>query len=260
MIVRTTLDPRAQKIAETAVATVFAEHAKRDKAAQAAVVILSKDGAVRVMVGGRDYARSEFNRAASARRQLGSAFKPFVFAAAFEVGVSPGSKVLDGPVTIRTASGAWSPRNYSRRYLGWIPLSVALARSSNVASVRLFQAAGKRRVIALARRAGFKDHIPAFPSLALGVIETNPLEVAGAYAAFNRGGLATPPLASSKSPIAAAMCCGDANRAKSEAGDAARPCGLDGVAAARRGGRGHGATRAAWRTAGGGQDRHDAEL
>ncbi|MCI4663303.1 MAG: PBP1A family penicillin-binding protein [Neomegalonema sp.] len=192
VIVRTTLDPRAQKVSEESVEKIFAEHAKRDKAAQAALVILSKDGAVRAMVGGRDYARSEFNRAAKARRQLGSAFKPFVFAAAFEAGVSPGSKVLDGPVTIRTASGAWSPRNYSRRYLGWIPLSVALARSSNVAAVRLFQAASMKRVIALARRAGFKDHIPPFPSLALGVIETNPLEVAGAYASFNRGGLSTP--------------------------------------------------------------------
>lgn len=195
IIVHTTLDLRTQRIAEGAIENVFTEHAGRDADADSAAVILSRDGAVRAMVGGRDYnpVTLAFNIAANGTRQLGSAFKPFIYAAAFEAGVQPGANVLDSPVTINTASGPWSPRNYSRNYRGSIPLSVALARSSNVASVRLLRTAGLERTIALAHRAGFTGEIPPYYPLALGTIDTNPLEVAGAYAMINNGGRRTTP-------------------------------------------------------------------
>ncbi len=196
-IVRTTLDLATQRIAETSIESVFAEHAGRDADAESAVVVISHDGAVRAMVGGRAYepVTLEFNIAAYGTRQLGSAFKPFIYASAFEAGVSPGANVLDRPITLQTGSGPWSPRNYSRRYLGSIPIPVALARSSNVASVRLLQRAGLDRTIALARRAGFAGELPPYYPIALGTLDTNPLEVAGAYAIFNNGGRRVEPYA-----------------------------------------------------------------
>ena len=115
--------------------------------------------------GGRDYRRSVFNRATMARRQPGSAFKPFVWAAALEAGLSPDDTVLDAPIRI----GGWSPANFERRYLGEITLEEALAQSVNTASVRLLmQAGGPRAVAGLARRLGITDPLPANASIALG--------------------------------------------------------------------------------------------
>lgn len=186
----TTLDPIAQGYAEQAVAKVFQSSLvnRRDKDAEASMVILSPDGAVRAMVGGRDYLASQFNRASQARRQLGSAFKPFVYATALASGIPPGSYVRDEPVAI----GSWRPGNYSHSYRGPIPMTMALAKSSNVASVRLTQSVGVKQVVETAKRFGFSGNVPPYPSIALGVVETNPLEVAAAYATIARSGQITP--------------------------------------------------------------------
>lgn len=190
LVVQTTLDPEAQILAEASIANVFSSElvSRRDADAEAAAVVLGLDGSVRAMVGGRDYAQSQFNRASQSSRQLGSAFKPFVYAAALDVGVSPASYVDDEPITI----GDWSPKNYTDRYLGPIPITVALAKSSNVAAARLAQRAGVPRVVRTTQRFGFKEEPPAVRSLALGVMQTNPLEVASAYATIARSGRITP--------------------------------------------------------------------
>ncbi|MEM9971588.1 MAG: transglycosylase domain-containing protein, partial [Pseudomonadota bacterium] len=172
VVIRTTFDQNIQTAAEDALQWVFDNKVREGSEAQAAIVVMSADGAVRAMVGGRDYLASQFNRAAQARRQLGSAFKPIVFAAALGGGVGPGDFVRDSPIRI----GNWRPQNYSHRYRGSIPLTTALAKSSNVASVRLSQRVGIKNVVKTAHRLGFPGKIPPFPSLALGTVETNPLE------------------------------------------------------------------------------------
>ncbi len=195
LVLKTTLDQGEQRVAENAVRLTFQEDVKKnEKDAEAAMVILTNEGAVRAMVGGRDYARSQFNRASMFRRHLGSAFKPVVYAAALERGMSPDSVTSDSPVTV----GDWRPQNYTRNYRGRMSLRSALARSSNVAAVRISQKVGLKRVVAMARRFGFSDDIPPYPSLALGTLETNPLQVASAYATIARGGETTPAFAISE--------------------------------------------------------------
>lgn len=188
VILRTSLDRNAQATAERSIEVVLEEMGEKDKDAEAAMVVMTLDGAVQAMVGGRDYANSQFNRAVQASRQLGSAFKPFVYSAALEAGVSPNAMVNDAPITI----GKWSPRNYSHRYRGWMPLATALAKSSNVAAVRLSQRAGVRNVVEMARRFGFNRDVPPYPSIALGVLGVSPLEVASAYSVFPNQGRVTP--------------------------------------------------------------------
>jgi penicillin-binding protein 1A len=153
---------------------------------QGAVVILdSATGAVRAMVGGRDYRKNPFNRAVLARRQPGSAFKPFVFLAALQAGVTPEDTVLDAPIRV----GNWSPVNFERKYAGDISVEEALAESINTASVRLLQlAGGPRKVIAVAQSLGIADKLPNDASLALGTGEVGLLELTAAYATFFNGG------------------------------------------------------------------------
>ncbi len=137
------------------------------------------------MVGGRDYRTSPYNRAVSARRQPGSAFKPFVWLAALEKGEHPDSHVLDVPIRL----GQWRPANFEHAYRGEITLEDALAESSNTAAVRLLlRAGGPRAVAAVAHRLGIADHLPDNASLALGTGEVGLLELAAAYATFFNGG------------------------------------------------------------------------
>ena len=151
------------------------------------VVLDAATGAVRAMVGGRDYRQSQFNRAVLARRQPGSAFKPFVWLAALEQGVRPDDTVLDAPIRI----GNWSPVDFERQYLGEITVEEALAQSINTAAVRLLQQAGGPRAVANeAARLGIADKLPDNASLALGTGEVGLLELASAYAAFFNGGRA----------------------------------------------------------------------
>ena len=188
LAVETTFDPRLQALAEQAVAR-FADEAAAAGASQVALVAMTPQGAVRAMVGGRDYRHSQFNRATQARRQPGSAFKPFVYLAAFEQGYKPDSRVQDAPLTV----DGWSPRNFGGEFLGEVTLREAMALSLNSVSVRLFQDVGPERVAAAARRLGITGDLTVHPSLALGSSEVTLLELTSAYATLANGGLGVVP-------------------------------------------------------------------
>ncbi len=158
---------------------------------QGALVALEPGtGYVRALVGGRDFAHSEFNRAVQARRQPGSSFKPFVYAEAIEQGWSPGSTILDQPVVVDLDPGTWRPRNYDHTFHGMVTLRRALALSYNVSAVRLGMAVGIEAAAARASTMGIESSIPIVSSLALGSCMVNPLEMAQAYVPFATGGLA----------------------------------------------------------------------
>ncbi len=185
LVVLTSLDARLQQAAERSVSAVMGREGEKQNAEQAALVALSPDGAVRAMVGGRDYIDSPFNRATQARRQPGSAFKPIVFLTAVETGIEPGDMFSDTPITI---DGKWSPRNFDGKYQGDISFAEAAARSSNAVAVRLSEQVGRQRVIDTARRLGIVSDLKPHPSLALGAFETGLLELSNAYVAFANGG------------------------------------------------------------------------
>ena len=161
----------------------------------ALVLIESRTGAVRALVGGWDYGRSEFNRATQAHRQVGSAFKPFIFGAALEMGYTAADTLFDGPVVFRGAGNleTYSPRNFKRRYYGITTLRRALEQSINVTSAKLLDMVGVDRVIDFARRCGLESYLPPYPSLALGTAELTPLEVAAAYATLANQGVRIEP-------------------------------------------------------------------
>ena len=190
-VLRTTLDLRMQSVVEAKLAASLDGPGVAARVGQGAVVVLDVNtGAVRAMAGGRDYRTSPFNRAAAARRQPGSAFKPFVWLNALEKGARPDDTVLDAPIRI----GTWSPSNFEGRYRGEITLEEAFAHSVNTASVRLMQQAGGPRAVAeVARRLGIAERLPPNLSLALGTGEVRLLELAGAYATFFNGGLRVQP-------------------------------------------------------------------
>jgi penicillin-binding protein 1A len=191
LAIRTTLDPRLQQAVETAAATAIDAEGPARHASEVAVVVLAPDGAVRAMVGGRDYRAGQFNRATQALRQPGSAFKPFVYLTGLEVGMTPATMVLDAPFTV----GTWSPRNYERQFRGEITLTEALTHSVNTATARLAQDVGVRAVTATARRLGIASDLPKDLTLALGTGEVTLLELTAAYAAISRGGVAVWPYA-----------------------------------------------------------------
>jgi penicillin-binding protein 1A len=175
--VQTTLESRLQKLA---LQTVRRAGLGR---AQVALVAMRPDGRVVAMVGGRDYARSPFNRATQARRQPGSAFKLFVYLAALRAGMTPDSPIADTPLRI----GDWQPKNYGDRYRGTLTLRDALALSSNVAAVRLSERVGRQNVIRAARDLGVRSPLNDNPSLALGTSGVTLLELTSAYAAVAAG-------------------------------------------------------------------------
>jgi penicillin-binding protein 1A len=185
-VVRTTLDPRVQRLAEERLRASLDGPGARARALEGAVVVLdAMTGAVRAMVGGRDPEAGGFNRAVLARRQPGSAFKPFVWLAALEHGFTPDSTVLDEPLRI----GSWSPQDFEGCCRGEVTLTEALALSLNTASVRLMQATGgPAATAAVARRLGIADRLPDNLSLALGTGDVGVLELAAAYGAFFNGG------------------------------------------------------------------------
>jgi len=180
----TTLDLAMQKAAEAAVEWALSGEGAGRQASQAALVALAPDGAVRAMVGGRDYRLSQFNRATQARRQPGSAFKPFVYLAALEAGMKSGDKIDDAPLTI----DGWSPRNYDGKYAGPVSLKEALVRSLNTVAVRIAERVGRDKVVDVARRLGISSPLRADASLALGASEATLLETTQAYTALANGG------------------------------------------------------------------------
>jgi len=191
LTLRATLDPRAQAVVEARLAALLDGPGARAGVTQGAVVVLeAASGAVRAMAGGRDYRSSQFNRAASARRQPGSAFKPFVFLAALEHGLRPEDKVADTPLNLR----GWSPGNGAWRSRGEITLEEALARSVNTAAVRvMLRAGGARAAAAVAERLGVSGRFPDDASLALGTGEVTLLDLAAGYAAIANSGLRVEP-------------------------------------------------------------------
>lgn len=195
VVIRTTLDQRLQQAAEDAVNYVFENKVRAGSKAQTAVVVMSADGAVRAMVGGRKVrASGVFNRATQAKRQTGSAFKPFVYAAALELGYSPYDRVLDAEYCLDIpGSGPWCPQNYTRKFYGEVTLARALRDSLNVPAVKVSEAVGRDKVRLVAGEFGIESDLADGPSLALGVSESTLLEMTGAYAGILNGGSSVTP-------------------------------------------------------------------
>ena len=195
VIIRTTLDQRIQTAAEEAMLSVFENRVSEDSTAQAAIVVMSADGAVRAMVGGRSTKVSGgFNRATQALRQTGSSFKPFVYATAMELGYSPNDTVEDAPFCMTIpGSGEWCPTNYTRKNYGVVTLTEALKNSLNIPAVKVSESVGRENVRKVAEDFGIKSDLALGPALALGASESTLLEMAGAYAGILNGGSAVKP-------------------------------------------------------------------
>jgi len=195
VIIRTTLDQRLQRAAEEALKTVFDEKVRDGSKAQAAIVVMGADGAVRAMVGGRKTkVIGAFNRATQANRQTGSAFKPFVYATALELGYSYDSMVVDEPYCLDVpGSGRWCPENYTRKHYGRVTLAEALRQSLNVPAVKVSESVGRDLVRKVASDFGIESDLAAGPALALGASESTLLEMTGAYAGILNGGSSVTP-------------------------------------------------------------------
>jgi penicillin-binding protein 1A len=202
LVVHTTLDARAQRAAERAVRDRAAaieraagpRYRREGIALEGALVALdTRAGEIRALVGARRAVRPGFNRALDARRQPGSAFKPFVYAAALSDGFTPASIVDDSPIALSDGDQVWRPANFGGEYAGPLTLRRALMRSANAATIRLSHDVGEGRVVSLARRAGIRSRLEPVPAMALGALEVTPLELAAAYAPFANGGLRVRP-------------------------------------------------------------------
>jgi membrane peptidoglycan carboxypeptidase len=195
VIIRTTMDPRLQKAAEEAMIYLFEEKVKETSKAQAAIIVMSADGAVRAMVGGRQTKVSgAFNRATQALRQTGSAFKPFVYATALELGNSPLDTVVDEPTCWNTpGSGQWCPKNYTHKHYGEVTLTRALRDSLNIPAVKVSEAVGRDLVRQVAADFGIEGDLADGPALALGASESTLIDMTGAYAGILNGGSSVAP-------------------------------------------------------------------
>ncbi|HVY20451.1 MAG TPA: penicillin-binding protein 1A [Bauldia sp.] len=189
LTVRTTIDMGMQKAGEDAIESTLRQYGNSYRVKQGAMVAVDPDGAVRAMVGGRDYGESQFNRATDALRQPGSSFKPFVYATAMMNGFTPKSVVVDSPICI----GDWCPKNYSGGYSGSITLTTAIVNSINVIPVKLAQAFGRDKIVDTARRMGITSELRITRSLPLGSSEVSVVDMAGAYSVFANGGYKATP-------------------------------------------------------------------
>lgn len=190
LVVRLTIDPGLQTTGQTLLRQVIASDGRKAGAHQAALVALTPDGAIRALVGGLDHRESPFNRATQAKRQPGSSFKPFVYAAALEAGVKPTDIREDRPIRL----GTWRPTNYAGGYSGAVTVEDALVRSINTVAVRLGQEVGRQKLGALAHRFGLNS-IPASPdlSVSLGAYEVSLLELVSGFQVFQNAGGRTAP-------------------------------------------------------------------
>lgn len=186
--VSTTLDQTLQEKASAVLRDMIAANADRN-VTQGAIVIMDFDGAVKAMVGGANYNKSQFNRAVLALRQPGSAFKPFVYLTALQQGWKPEDKIMDVPVSIK----GWRPQNDDKKYYGEVTLKYALAKSLNLATVNLAQQLSGREIIRTAQQMGINTPMQNSPSLALGAFEVTVLDMATAYTAIANGGYAVWP-------------------------------------------------------------------
>ncbi|MCB6179538.1 penicillin-binding protein [Rhodobacter sp. Har01] len=195
VIMETTLDQTIQAQAEEALKWVFENKVKAGSKAQAAIVVMSADGAVRGMVGGRDLPQAgDFNRATQALRQTGSAFKPFVYAVAMDLGYSPLDYVDDSPYSIYVpGSGNYAPKNYDNQFKGMITLTQALAESRNIPAVKISEMVGRDLVKKVATDFGVAQNLADGPALALGAGESTLIDMTGAYAGILNGGSSVTP-------------------------------------------------------------------
>jgi penicillin-binding protein 1A len=185
LVVVTTLDPKLQRLAQAQLVSVLDRDGPERNASQAALVSMTPDGAVRAMVGGRDYSTSQFNRATQSLRQPGSAFKAFVFLAGLEHGIiTPETMVIDSPLSV----DGWKPDNYQSKYYGPVTVRDAFARSLNSVAVQISEQVGRPRVTEMARRLGITADLTPGPSLALGSSGVSLLELTGAYATLDNSG------------------------------------------------------------------------
>ncbi|HEY7991119.1 MAG TPA: PBP1A family penicillin-binding protein [Stellaceae bacterium] len=185
LVIETTLDPKMQQAAEAAIAATLDTNGDKDHVGQGALVAMSPDGAVRAMVGGRNYQGSQFNRATQALRQPGSAFKAIVYAAALDHGLNPGDHFNDHRITI----GKWQPRNYENEYRGDVSVADAVAFSINTVAAQVIERTGVANTIDMARRLGITTDLQRDASLALGTNEVTLIELTSAYATFASGGI-----------------------------------------------------------------------
>jgi penicillin-binding protein 1A len=189
IVVETSIDPKLQSIAEASVIDELAAKSVKFNVSQGALVAMTPDGAVRAMVGGRNYAESQYNRAVTAKRQPGSAFKPFVYLTAIEAGLTPDTIRQDAPLDVK----GWKPENYSHEYFGAVTLTQALAMSLNTVAVRLGLEVGPKNVVRTAHRLGISSKLESNASIALGTSEVSLTELVGAYAPFANGGQGVTP-------------------------------------------------------------------
>jgi 1A family penicillin-binding protein len=195
VIIRTTMDQHVQTSAEEALKFIFQEKVRDGSKAQAAIVVMSADGAVRAMVGGRKTRVSGvFNRASQAKRQTGSSFKPFVYATALDLGTSPLDTVVDEPFCMTIpGSGQWCPQNYTEKFHGTVTLTEALKKSLNIPAIKVSERAGRENVRRVAAGFGIDSDLAAGPALALGASESTLIEMTGAYAGILNGGSSVRP-------------------------------------------------------------------
>lgn len=185
---RTTIDAALQKHAETLIQDKIAQQGDKFNAEEGAIVSMGVDGSVRVLVGGYDYQENQFNRATSAHRQPGSAFKPFVYLTALLGGWTPDTRVVDSPVTINVFGKPWTPENYGGKYLGEITLRTAMMYSLNTVAVKISQQFGREKIANVAHNAGIESEIQTVASMPLGTNEVTLLELTNAYTTFASGG------------------------------------------------------------------------
>ncbi|MGV7217687.1 transglycosylase domain-containing protein [Bradyrhizobium sp. UFLA05-112] len=187
--VETTIDPKLQSVAEAAIIDELAAKSVKFNVSQGALVAMTPDGAVRALVGGRNYSESQYNRAVTAKRQPGSSFKPFVYLTALEQGLTPDTIRQDAPIEVK----GWKPENYTHEYFGAVTLTQALAMSLNTVAIRLGLEVGPKNVVRTAHRLGISSKLEPNASIALGTSEVSVVELVGAYAPFANGGLAVSP-------------------------------------------------------------------
>jgi penicillin-binding protein 1A len=187
IVARTTIDLNIQRAAEESVEFNLRQHGKEYKVSEAAVVVLENNGAVRAIVGGRDYGTSQFNRATRALRQTGSSFKPYVFATAMEHGFTPESVISDGPISW----GSWSPKNYGRSFAGRVTLTTALVKSMNTVPVRLAKDhLGIAPIKAMTEAMGVQSVVSSHKTMVLGISGMTVMDQATGYGVFANGGFA----------------------------------------------------------------------
>lgn len=194
LIIRTTIDPNLQNHGLNAITTILDKFQKTKKVSDGALVsIETETGAVRALVGGRDYNKSKFNRATQALRQPGSSFKAFVYATALEAGFTPGTVRIDQPITIGSGETEWSPKNYTRRYRGPLTLREALKLSINTVAAQVGAEVGPDKIVGLAHRFGITTKLGANYSIALGSSEVHLIDMTSAFMVFANEGLKYPP-------------------------------------------------------------------